>query len=441
MGAHAAATLLLACIARVAAAHAAASCGGSSSVLAGHTSSGVAVCEDLRHNGSFVFQSSPSISLSKRVYAQRPPNTRWSEAGEHDALQRLLVEDPSGSLVSGAALIANASDPTYDAVFAMAPPIQASQFSSLRFTGSREARMDIIFDHRGGGLVWNGQPLPENVIAEQIDYNKTMEGLVGGELPIMHFVLAVDSDVKPSGWWEVTAVPQAENDGSHEQGCFYRFQRIIEEQTNETAAAGGEGATAALTLGQVTYFETYQYVAGAFTAEPEHFFDAMLVRTNERKPNHLFSFSINALTFPSRRDIAILQGKQWSNIGIRQAQRKFWDRTWAEEVRAQQSSFRSCSATILPLGRAKVNTNVKPTFEFAAAIAAGNHASATAERLGHRRRCLARPGQAWFCQRHDHPHGSLVATLWRWQRRGHGLRAGRPLKWYVRQRSSLSTFV
>jgi hypothetical protein len=128
-----------------------------------------------------------------------------------------------------------------------------------------------------------------------------MEGLVGGELPIMHFVLAVDSDVKPSGWWEVTAVPQAENDGSHEQGCFYRFQRIIEEQTNETAAAGGEGATAALTLGQVTYFETYQYVAGAFTAEPEHFFDAMLVRTNERKPNHLFSFSINALTFPSRR--------------------------------------------------------------------------------------------------------------------------------------------
>jgi hypothetical protein len=158
---------------------------------------------------------------------------------------------------------------SYDAVFAMAPPIRASQFGSLRLTGSREARLDIVFDHRGGSLPWNGQPIPENVIHEKLNYNESFEGLVGGELPIIHWVLSLDDSVSPPGWWEMTAVPKPENDGSHEQAVFFRFQRII--QASRTQSHG-------LSLGPAVYFETYQYVAGAFTAEPEHFFDNMLAQ-------------------------------------------------------------------------------------------------------------------------------------------------------------------
>ena len=108
--------------------------------------------------------------------------------------------------------------------------------------------MDIVFNHKAGTLVWNGQPSPENVIEEPLDYNRTFEGLVGGELPIVHFVLSVAEGVSPGGWWEVTAVPKPENDGNHEQVCFFRFQRVIQP-----------APSAPLSLGRSVYFETYQY--------------------------------------------------------------------------------------------------------------------------------------------------------------------------------------
>ena len=158
-------------------------------VLAGKTSSGEIVCEDLSLNGSFVFHTEQGslVDFGKRVYSQHPAGTPWASSGDHDAVDHLLAQDPSGWLLTGANLTANSTqDPSYDDVFAQAPPIRASQFSSLRFTGSREARMDVIFNHRGGTLPWNGQPSPENVLHESIDYNHTFEGLVGGELPIIH---------------------------------------------------------------------------------------------------------------------------------------------------------------------------------------------------------------------------------------------------------------
>ena len=92
----------------------------------------------------------------------------------------------------------------------------------------------------------------------------------------MHFVLHESSP--SSNFWEFTAVPKAENDGNHELAVFYRFQQILVDNS-----------TGNLSLGKAVYFETYQYVAGAFTAEPQHFFDAML------------------------------------------EQRTYWDRTWAAE--------------------------------------------------------------------------------------------------------------
>jgi hypothetical protein len=245
-------------------------CAGSL-VLAGKTSSGFSVCEDLTLNGSFVFQLEGStVDFGKRVYPQHPQNTPWASSGDHDAVSRLLAQDPSGWLLTGARLTDNSTaDPIYDEVLIQAPPIRASQFSSLRFTGSREARMDVIFDHRGGTLPWNGQPSPENVLHESIDYSRTFEGLVGGELPIVHYVL--HESAPSEAYWEVTAVPKPENDGSHEQVVFFRFQRIL-----KGSAHSADGPQ--LTLDRSTYFETYQYVAGAFTAEPEHFWDAMLAQ-------------------------------------------------------------------------------------------------------------------------------------------------------------------
>ena len=73
--------------------------------------------------------------------------------------------------------------------------------------------------------------------------------------------------VPSPNYWEVTAVPKAENDGNHELAVFYRFQQVLVD-----------GSSGKLSLGTAVYFETYQYVAGAFTAEPQHFFDAMLAQ-------------------------------------------------------------------------------------------------------------------------------------------------------------------
>ena len=230
-----------------------------SQVLAGKTSSGVVVCEDLALNGSFAFHANdgPAVRFGKRVYSQHPPDTPWASPGDHDAVSRLLAKDPSGRLLTGAGLTANSTaDPIYDDVFAQAPPIRASQFSSLRFTGSREARMDVIFNHRGGTLPWNGQPSPENVISESIDYNRTLEGLVGGELPIIHYIL--HESAPSEAWWEVTAVPKPENDGSHEQVVFFRFQQILKGPTRAQGVQLSSSQEPHLALGRSVYFETYQ---------------------------------------------------------------------------------------------------------------------------------------------------------------------------------------
>ena len=92
------------------------------------------VCEDLSHNGSFAFVGGAdhgNVILAKRVYAQHPPETSWSTSGPHDAVKQLLEQDPSGHALSGAPLTANGTrDPDFDAVFALAPPIRASQVVS-----------------------------------------------------------------------------------------------------------------------------------------------------------------------------------------------------------------------------------------------------------------------------------------------------------------------
>ena len=122
--------------------------------------------------------------LPKRVYSQHPAG--WTGAGPHDALAELLAQDPSGRRLTGAALLKQAQakgmDPSFDDVLVMAPPIGASQFATLRFTGNREATMDVFFDHRADAHQWSGQPRPDTVITESLDYNRTLEGLVGGEV-------------------------------------------------------------------------------------------------------------------------------------------------------------------------------------------------------------------------------------------------------------------
>lgn len=58
-------------------------------------------------------------------------------------------------------------------------------------------------------------------------------------------------------WWEVTAVPKPENDGSHEQVVFFRFQRVLKGAT-QSQGVQDSADEPQLTLGRSVYFETYQ---------------------------------------------------------------------------------------------------------------------------------------------------------------------------------------
>jgi hypothetical protein len=151
-------------------------------------------------------------------------------------------------------------DVTFDEVLAALPPIisgwgskpQFGYAGQHTFTGSREASVDLVFDHKGDCGQWTGFPRPLTVINESIDQTNVFHGLLGGELPILVWVFPVANSSEPtttkptrngggrSGGsrvataaevaagcrWEMMVVPVAEVAHNREQPAFFRFARL-----------------------------------------------------------------------------------------------------------------------------------------------------------------------------------------------------------------------
>eukprot|EP00966_Prymnesium_polylepis_P040797 946615-Prymnesium_polylepis.2 len=188
------------------------------------------VCERLGSiNGSITFitkdGSRSPIVLHKRVYEQATtPSwggfTRDNVTGAPDD-------------VIGNNFLANGQEPDYAAVLQALPPIttgwgakqQFGYAGQHSFTGSRNGTVDIVLDHLGDAGEWGGYPRPPNVLADEYAAAKkhVYEGLVGGGIPVLHWVYVVNASVR----WEMTCAPSPNLDGNHEQAAMWRFIRVV----------------------------------------------------------------------------------------------------------------------------------------------------------------------------------------------------------------------
>ena len=169
------------------------------------TLDGQPVCEDFSQlNGTLTLPSSASASggsagaalcLSKRLYAQHTTPTFGNST-----LQAL--NQAPDDLMGKAFLALAASegrDVSFDEILSALPPIISGWGSKPNFgyagqhtfTGSREASVDLVFDHKGDCGQWTGFPRPITVIKEALDSSNIFEGLLGGELPILTWVFPV----------------------------------------------------------------------------------------------------------------------------------------------------------------------------------------------------------------------------------------------------------
>lgn len=216
---------------------------------------GQPVCEDFSQlNGTLTLLSKPGSStplrLSKRLYAQ---NTIPTFANTTLHALNAAPDDLMGNAFLKLAA-AEGRDVSYDEILNALPPILSGWGSKPTFgyagqhtfTGSREASVDLVFDHKGDCGQWTGFPRPVTVINEPIDTGNVFEGLLGGELPILVWVFPIKppdgknetmngnerpdvlaaAQVAQGCRWEMTVAPVADVQHNHEQPAFFRFVRI-----------------------------------------------------------------------------------------------------------------------------------------------------------------------------------------------------------------------
>ena len=211
------------------------------------TLGGSPVCEDFSAlNGSLLL---PGLEqpLRKRLYAQhaKPTFGNASLAELNNADDDMLGK----ALLRLAA--AERRDVSFDEVLAALPPIMSGWGAKPNFgyagqhtfTGSREASVDLVFDHKGDCGQWTGFPRPLTVVAEPLDDGNIFEGLLGGELPILVWVFPVKGNgsaaaspeqVAAGCRWEMTVAPIADVDHNHEQPAFFRFVRLCGAELSGT---------------------------------------------------------------------------------------------------------------------------------------------------------------------------------------------------------------
>lgn len=221
------------------------------------------VCEDFAQlNGSLTLLAgaagTPALRLSKRLYTQ---NTSPTFANATLQALNAAPDDLMGKAFLKLAA-AEGRDVSYDEIFNALPPILSGWGAKPNFgyagqhtfTGSREASVDLVFDHKGDCGQWTGYPRPATVISEPLDLGNTLEGLLGGELPILVWVFpvkpsnrdnsTVNTNAKPKILtaaqvvqgcrWEMTVVPVADVEHNHEQPAFFRFARLCGKELSGT---------------------------------------------------------------------------------------------------------------------------------------------------------------------------------------------------------------
>ena len=223
---------------------------------------GLPVCEDFSQlDGSLTLLpkgSAAPLRLRKRLFAQ---NTSPTFANATLQALNAAPDDLMGKAFLKLAA-AEGRDVSYDEIFNALPPILSGWGAKPNFgyagqhtfTGSREASVDLVFDHKGDCGQWTGFPRPATVISEALDTSNMYEGLLGGELPILVWVFPVKlpgqdsstvnstdtpglltaAQVAQGCRWEMTVAPVADVEHNHEQPAFFRFARLCGKELSGT---------------------------------------------------------------------------------------------------------------------------------------------------------------------------------------------------------------
>ena len=131
-----------------------------------------------------------------------------------------VLRSPTDML--GDQLLAGGSDPTYEEVAAVLPPI-TRRMPTYGFVGTPDNRDKIGFEY--GGRTANFDPAPYHASIGPIrDRGNVLDGLVGGDLPVMRFVYPESQH----NWCELLAFApfRRVNRSASVQPVWYRLARV-----------------------------------------------------------------------------------------------------------------------------------------------------------------------------------------------------------------------
>ena len=140
---------------------------------------GQPVCEDFSQlNGSLTLagtgRGGGTLRLSKRLYAQATTPTFGNSTL---AALNAAPDDLMGKAFLALAAAEGGRDVSYDEILGALPAIISGWGAKANFgyagqhtfTGSREANVDLVFDHKGDCGQWTGFPRPLTVVNEPLD--------------------------------------------------------------------------------------------------------------------------------------------------------------------------------------------------------------------------------------------------------------------------------
>jgi hypothetical protein len=161
------------------------------------------------------------------VHGVRLNLSKTAEPTSTDSIRYYLGHTPEEVLRSptdmmGDQLLAGGRDPTYEEVATALPPI-TRQMATYGFVGTPDSRDKIGFDY--GGRTANFDPAPYDTMIRVIrDQGKVLDGLVGGDLPVMRFVYPESQHA----WCEMVAFAPFRhvNSSASVQPVWYRLARV-----------------------------------------------------------------------------------------------------------------------------------------------------------------------------------------------------------------------
>ena len=182
--------------------------------------------------------------------------------------------------------------------------------------GSRESSVDTTFDEFGEDANSFGFPSFSkimNLTDAHVNGSLAGDGLIGGYLPVAHYVMPIEQNVPGTKWpaqeeraWDMIAVARPSANGSRENYAWFRFQQRA--CTKASRRGDDEVRSSCRVIGEPVFYDTYWWsnardgrtnLTGPTTVASAAGFYSTLLRSKRWWENELDNEGVMKLELPS----------------------------------------------------------------------------------------------------------------------------------------------